>query len=134
AGIAPGVEPGKSAKDAAAALATLAADLENASPAARPTARWLRGRARSLLDESGSLATEEIASFELLLSGDAPLDALIAHAERRLKLAEELAQQRRQLEAEGASAASRAETPAGRDEEELRDPWQRALERFADEQ
>lgn len=107
-------------------LSALADGLEKASPDGRPTARWLRGRAMAMIDQSGAIAPEGTLAMLQSVGGDELVAAEIAaQAEARVTAAEVLASARRLLDGNGADvpdAAASAES------------WKRAISRLEEEQ
>lgn len=107
-------------------LSALADGLETASPDGRPTAKWLRGRALAMIDESGAIAPEGTQAM-LQVVGGAELVAadIVAQAEARVTAAEAVASARRTLEGNGAELENTAASTAS---------WKRAVTRLEEEQ
>ncbi len=84
-------------------LSRMAESVEKASPTARPMARWLRGRALRLLDESVALASSEVgASLDALREPPESLERTTPWVDARFATLERLSAIRDQLRAQGA--------------------------------
>lgn len=106
-------------------LSKLADGLEAATPEGRETGRWLRGRALTLIDQSGTLAPEGVVATVTTLSKDATAEQIAAQAETRLAAVEAIAAARVGLQAAGAAVA---------DPEEAEASWKRGVKSLEEEQ
>jgi MoxR-like ATPase len=121
AGLAPAALPEATVRE----LANLADHLEQTSPGLRPLARWVRGRALALLDQTVLRPGVHADAALLLVAGDgkASASSLEAAADLRLKALEELVGLRHELTRLGADRDGPADD----------EPWRRAADRLENE-
>jgi MoxR-like ATPase len=125
AGMTAGIDPAASLDQSIGELATIAASLEQAATTTRPAARWVRGRALSILDEAAALLPGTPTDLSALIGQAKSESAIVTQVEERLFRLEQLAATRARLIAAGAdggddaSSRERWTSTIGRSEELL---------------
>ena len=123
AGMIAGADPTTTIDQSVTELASIAASLEQASTTARPAARWVRGRALSIVDEAAALLPGTPTDLAAMIGHAKSESAIVTQVEERLFRLEGLAATRARLLAAGADVADVPSSEEG---------WARTIARSED--